>query len=484
MSRLPLRFANWLRRSRGAAIATAALAAAAFTPNAALAVVTLSGGGLVLAEQGGTFAPNNVAGSSFGAIPFTSSDLGPELGIPFHVAANLNDEIYGNSNSWIGGGTNPFPAPFAGISLDGAFTLQSIAFGRDNGPSFLGDRALGLYTLQYTTVAGPGASTPDASWTTIGTLNYLGAGGVNFSSPALRHRFNFSPVANVTGVRLLVPGTGIGGGTAIDEIELYEAAGVVVPPPPVVTLTPAAGYGIGYNGNDGDHYDPTPPPAGAQAPNNLALASNGAIAISSSDLGPELGIPFHVKGNLNDGTYGNSNSWIGGALPGGVAAPFAGVTLDGLFYVDRVAWGRDNGNGAFDDSVAGSDACGGQCDDRFAGTYTLQYTQVLNADGNTPHTGDPTTGWADIGGVNYSASNDLGPGGEFTGYLRHEFTVQANGGPVLASGIRLLVPSTGLATGVAIDEIEVYGSAVPEPSTYAMVAMAMGSVVMLRRRRK
>lgn len=477
MSRLPLRIANWLRRSRGAAIATAALAAAAFTPNAAQAVVTLSGGGLVLAEQGGTFAPNNVAGSSFGAIPFTSSDLGPELGIPFHVAANLNDEIYGNSNSWIGGGTNPFPAPFAGISLDGAFTLQSIAFGRDNGPSFLGDRALGLYTLQYTTVAGPNASTPDASWTTIGTLNYLGAGGVNFSSPALRHRFNFDPVADVTGVRLLVPGTGIGGGTAIDEIELYEAAGTIVPPPPAVTIVSAVGHVVTWDGNDGDHFDPAPPPAGAAVPNNLALASNGAIAFSSSDLGPELGLPFHVKANLNDGIYGNANSWIGGSSnPAGL---FGGVALDGLFNVTQVAWGRDNGNGAFDDSAPGTDCCGGQLDDRALGMYTLQYTQVANADANTAFTGDPTTGWAEAAVFNYITSNDVAPGGDFTAYLRHAYDVTANGAPIVASGIRLIVPG-----GTAIDELEVYGSAVPEPSTYAMVAMAMGSVVMLRRRRK
>lgn len=483
MSRLPLALRTFARRCGGAVLALAAVAAAAVTPQTAHAVVTLSGGGLVLAEQGGTFAPNNVAGASLGAIPFSSSDLGPQLGIPFHIAANLNDETYGNSNSWIGGDVNPYPAPFAGVALDGSFTLQSIAFGRDNLGAF-GDRTLGLYTLQYTTAGTVDANTPDASWTTIGTLNYVSPGGTNFSNPALRHRYNFDPVAGVTGVRLLVPSTGIGGGTDIDEIELYETAGVIVPPPPVVILTPAAGHGIGYNGNDGDHFDPAPPPGGAVVPNNLALASNGGVPISSSDLGPELSIPFHVKANLNDGHYGNSNSWIGGNLPGGVPAPFAGVLLDGLFYVDSIAWGRDNGNGAFDDSFAGSDACGGQCDDRFAGTYTIQYTQLTTADASTPFTGDPTTGWADVGTVNYTAVNDAGPGGEFTGYLRHEFSVQAGGGPVLASGIRLLVPSTGLGGGTAIDEIEIYGSAVPEPSTYALVATAIFGLAAIRRRRR
>jgi hypothetical protein len=166
-----------------------------------------------------------------------------------------------------------------------------------------------------------------------------------------------------------------------------------------------------------------------------------------------------------------------------VAAPFAGVSLDGLFVVDSIAWGRDNGNGAFDDSAAGTDACGGQCDDRFAGTYTIQFTQVPGANSSTTHTGDPTTGWADIGGVNYTAVDDIGPGGEFTGYLRHEFSVlNDDGSPIIASGIRLLVPATGLGGGTAIDEIEVYGSPVPEPSTVVTAALALGGMAMIRRR--
>lgn len=474
---------NPLSRAWGARLAgVLAVAATVLIAAPARAVVTLSGGGLVLAEQGGTFDADNVAGASFGAIPISSSDLGPELGLGFHIAANLNDEIYGNSNSWIGG-TLPVgvAAPFGGVALDGAFTLQSIAFGRDNLGSFL-DRNLGLYTLQYTTVPGVSNATPDGDWTTIGTLNYISPGGANFSNPALRHRYNFDPVANVTGVRLIVPP-----GTAIDEIELYQTPGMIVAPPPPVTIVPAAGFTIGYDGNDGDHFDPAPPPAGAQVPNNLALASNGAIPFSSSDLGPEIGAPTHHVFNLNDGLYGNSNSWIGGALPGGVSAPFAGVALDGLFYVSSIAWGRDNGNGEFDDdppSPPEVEACNGQCDDRYAGTYTIQYTQILGADAATPHTGDPTTGWADIGTVNYSTAEDVGPGGLFTGYLRHEFTVGADTGPIAASAIRLLVPTTGLAGGTAIDEIEVYGSPVPEPSTFVMAALGLVGVAAMRRRRR
>jgi hypothetical protein len=479
MSRLPL--ARCAKLRIGALATLLALSAVVAAPRSAFADLTLTGGGLVLAEQGGTFADNNLAGLSFGAIPFSSSDLGPELGIGFHVAANLNDGLSGNSNSWIGGALPVGVAvPFAGISLDGSYTLQSIAFGRDNGPSFLTDRALGLYTLQYTTAALVDASTPDASWTTIGTLNYASPGPGNFSNPALRHRYNFDAVANVTGVRLLVPGTGLGAGTAIDEIELYEMAGAIVeppPPPPPFAITPASGHNITWDGNDGDHFDPTPPPTGSVVPSNLASASVGAIPFSSSDLGPEIPVPFHVKGNLNDGIYGNGNSWIpGSANPNG---PMAGVQLDGLFYVNQIAWGRDNGNGAVDDSNPGTDACGGQCDDRYQGVYTLQYSQLPNADQTTATTGDPTTGWADIGTVNLTLGTADGPGGLYTGYLRHAFDVSANGQPIVASGIRLLVPG-----GTAIDELEVYGSAVPEPSTYALIATALYGLAVVRRRRR
>src|SRR5690349_19044297 len=65
--------------------------------------LVLSGGGLTLVEQGGTFAPDNLAAASGGAIPLGSSSLGPQIGVPFHVIANVNDGLYGNGNSWIGG---------------------------------------------------------------------------------------------------------------------------------------------------------------------------------------------------------------------------------------------------------------------------------------------------------------------------------------------------------------------------------------------
>ena len=94
---------------------------------------------------------------------------------------------------------------------------------------------------------------------------------------------------------------------------------------PRVVLTPASGFTIIWDGNNGGFSSPD---AGAGPSNNIALASNGTMPFTSSDLGPALGLPFHRAVNLNDGLYGNSHSWISanglGAPP---ILPFAGLAL-------------------------------------------------------------------------------------------------------------------------------------------------------------
>ncbi len=180
--------------------------------------IVLTGGGLTLLEEGplGTTAPANLARRA-GAAPFVIDSLS---GFPIHNFVGLTDGVYGNNNSWIGNTGNP---GYAGVSFGGLFTINSVAFGRDNTATFA-DRTLGIYTLQYTRVASPGAATtvtgnPDTGWANIGTLNYQSAGTGLFANPSRRHRFGFTPV-EATGLRLLVPGTGIGAGTCIDELEV------------------------------------------------------------------------------------------------------------------------------------------------------------------------------------------------------------------------------------------------------------------------
>lgn len=66
--------------------------------------------------------------------------------------------------------------------------------------------------------------------------------------------------------------------------------------------------------------------------------------------------------------------------------------------------------------------------------------------------------WTTLGTFDYRFNEDLVIGGAFTSFLRHEFQVsRESGSDLLATGLRLLVPTAGLAGGTAIDELEVYG---------------------------
>lgn len=178
----------------------------------------MTGGGLVLQESRvtGNPVPPNLARQA-GVVPFVIDSLS---GFPIHDYLHLNDGVYGNNNSWIGNSGNP---GYAGLRFGGLYTIRNIAFGRDNLGINL-DRSLGLYTLQYTRVAVPGTSTavtgnPETGWATVGTLDYQGPGVGIFNTPSRRHQFGFTPV-DATGVRLVVPAVGIGGGICIDELEI------------------------------------------------------------------------------------------------------------------------------------------------------------------------------------------------------------------------------------------------------------------------
>jgi len=181
--------------------------------------------------------------------------------------------------------------------------------------------------------------------------------------------------------------------------------------------TPAAGYDVTWDGNVGNYND-QPVPA------NLSL---GGTPFSDGSLGAQHGWTFHLDANLNDGTYGNSHSWISDSD----GDSFCGIDLGASYDITNVAWGRDNGNPGE-----------GTFTDRSLGVYTVQVT--TDADPQT------TGAWTTIGTVNNLA------GGE---YLRHRFDVSTDtGDPIPATGVRLTMPN-----GNAIDELEINTVALPPP---------------------
>ncbi len=367
-----------------------------------------------------------------GGVAFGSSEL--DAGV--HFIRNINDGTYGNAHSWIPAATDASPS--VGIRLSQLTRLRSVAWGRDNGDATdccggtLTDRALGTYTVQVTWVADAGPATPETGnpstgWQTVGEVEYRAAYAGVFN-PHLRHAYLVGqPDAPLyaSAVRIKAS-TGV---VAIDELELNPEPLV---DPAILALSPAAGFGITWDGNNGDYFTTNSP---APAPTNDAAATGGATAIGST----ELGLGVHLISQVNDGLYGNSKSWIADFINGDVD-PWIGVAFGRTVQVSTVAWGRDNGD------VAG-DCCGGNLTDRAGGIYGLEYTRVEFPGLETEVTGDPSTGWATIGQVEYRGAGNA----SFRHYLRHEYGISFEGAPVAATAIRLRVPNNNSA----VDEIEV-----------------------------
>jgi hypothetical protein len=164
-------------------------------------------------------------------------------------------------------------------------------------------------------------------------------------------------------------------------------------------------------------------------PDNLST-EDGATAFAI-DTGHN---PPHTIPGLNNGEYGNSNSWIGvesREIDVGddiVESTFAGVDFAGtdLHNITSFAFGRSN--------------LGDEFADRTQGTYYVQTTETPDPDVDTPD-----EEWSTLGGLEIF-SND------FPNTYRHLYNLES---AVPATGIRVVTPGPG----TCIDEIEVYTSA-------------------------
>lgn len=192
-------------------------------------------------------------------------------------------------------------------------------------------------------------------------------------------------------------------------------------------------------------------PTGNPVPDNIALNADsmGKPKAFAKDLLNGDGFGVHGIDDVNDGVYGNSNSWIGNS-----ADSFVGVDLGGEFLIDGVAWGRDS------DGVV-------EFMDRAAGDYLVQFTNV-----DSPNASTPDTDWTTLAEVTLHV-------GDADQFLRHEYEFDG----VVATGVRIVTAQNGLA----IDELEVFGVATPEPASIAIWLLlgtaATGYAVRRARRR-
>ena len=164
--------------------------------------------------------PKNLALTVLGSEAFALETI---VGYSAHAVSHLNDGVYGNSNSWIGGSANSF----AGIKFSQLTVITDIAFSRDNTGTY-SDRTLGQYTVECTKMASPDVMSTGYDWHLIGVLNYNHTSPV---SPGLRHRFNFnSQSIGCTAIRIKTPD-----GACIDEIEIYGSGVTTISNPTVVS---------------------------------------------------------------------------------------------------------------------------------------------------------------------------------------------------------------------------------------------------------
>jgi len=236
----------------------------------------------------------------------------------------------------------------------------------------------------------------------------------------------------------------------LSALSTVLALGMLSPAEAALVIAPAAGHVLTWDGNDGDYYDNVSIPA--QVPFNAAL---GGTPFAAND--PSAFPVPHVVTNLNDGFYGNTSAHINGS--GGL---FMGVMLTSLTQINTIAFGRDNGT---PEGPAPGDCCTGQLIDRAVAIYTLQYTANSGAT------------WIDIGNLDYSATGgDSAPGGTFDSFLRHQYDVATDAGPIIGDGVRIVFTDTG----VAIDEIEI--NPIPEPAGISLLGLGLAGVLLRRRR--
>ena len=157
----------------------------------------------------GSLSGHCTRGTGAGIAPRTSIASGSNI----HCWDNLNDGLYGNSNSWI----PRTDGDKAGVVLPAPLTIVGIQLARDLGGESVvyGDRTDGTITVEYSATAN-GDATPWASsssgWAYAGTISGWAANTRNY--------YQFSAPVVADGLRI----TASSAGTCVDELVIYATS--------------------------------------------------------------------------------------------------------------------------------------------------------------------------------------------------------------------------------------------------------------------
>ena len=212
---------------------------------------------------------------------------------------------------------------------------------------------------------------------------------------------------------------------------------------------------------DGSAFNDTsfPSPQGLRQPYdtsaNFAFSGNGFAqpAVTFNTIAGNLEI--HQPQLLNDGLYGNGASWIPAS-----ANSWLKIDLGQVVAIDEVTFGRDRL---------------GNFEDREPGQIILSFALIddVYASGDASNDGREYTTIVNTESIGYN-------GYPYSGFVIGSETISISlGEPIEARYVKLQFQ----LDGVAVDEVEVFGSVVPEPSTYALMVLGLLALGLVSRRR-